>query len=406
MLQTKQTLADFPENRFSCVPRYGDEYCHRLACGRVRQHNSTIVIASLARQNASLLPAFIARVERLGEMFADYRVVIYENDSTDGTDEVLRRWAQRNARITYLHERLARTFHGSVRTNDRTSDMAHYRNQYLRLTQQQFGAFDYLAVIDSDLENGWSYDGVAHSIGCNGWDMIGANGIQYNEPFGTYYDTWATRCLSDGPTLEDITRRPLLRGEPLIKVRSCFGGFGLYRMAAVQNAEYAADDCEHPTLHRQLCSNGYHRMFINPSLIAVHTSWWRGAILPRYQFDLASSAERAIAQILCQRRWHYCRVGYDERLMSFGEHGFVEEGAGDCEFTWNVAISGGVPLLTIGGRTAAVTCNLVLSNHGTWTGRWIAHECMPVELTDVSRDRDESLVASQTGETNIEEACE
>ena len=48
---------------------------------------SRTVICGLARNIATHLPGTMARIERLGSMFADYRVLVYENDSTDATRE-------------------------------------------------------------------------------------------------------------------------------------------------------------------------------------------------------------------------------------------------------------------------------------------------------------------------------
>ncbi len=52
-----------------------------------------VVMAGLARNVAHILGQTIRRVEHLGSQFGDYRVVIYENDSSDATRERLRSWA-------------------------------------------------------------------------------------------------------------------------------------------------------------------------------------------------------------------------------------------------------------------------------------------------------------------------
>lgn len=52
----------------------------------------------------------------------------------------------------------------------------------------------------------------------------------------------------------------LRRGEPLLPVESCFGGLGLYRMAAFLSAEYGGGDCEHVVFHQRLRRSGFDRL--------------------------------------------------------------------------------------------------------------------------------------------------
>ena len=60
------------------------------------------------------------------------------------------------------------------------------------------------------------------------------------------------------------------RGEPLVPVYSCFGGFGVYRMPAFLSAQYAGGDCEHVALHRSMRAAGFDRQFLNPSQLVFY----------------------------------------------------------------------------------------------------------------------------------------
>src|SRR5665213_549960 len=60
----------------------------------MRQHK--VVIAGITRDNANELPTVIKYIERTGQTFQDYRVVLFENDSTDGTKEILKKWGTKN----------------------------------------------------------------------------------------------------------------------------------------------------------------------------------------------------------------------------------------------------------------------------------------------------------------------
>jgi FkbM family methyltransferase len=78
----------------------------------------------------------------------------------------------------------------------------------------------------------------------------------------------------------------------------------------------------------------------------------------------------------------YERVGYDQRLMTFLPHGKIGDGAGGCESRW-VITKGSSPELLIIGEDAYVTARLHGSSTGTWSGRWLIHEKMPVRLSPV-----------------------
>ena len=210
--------------------------------------------------------------------------MVFESDSTDDTLPKLRQWAWENRRVTVVSESLRRPRyegHG----DDRMRVMAYCRNRYLELVQRAYAHFDFLAVIDLDSSGGWSNDGVAHTLSFRHWDMMGANGIQLYQPVG-YYDSYPLResGLDDlaysggrrdaGEVVEyggwTLDRQPrLTRGDALVPVTSCFGGMGMYRMAATAGCRYASDDCEHVTLHRAMHRRGHHRFFVNPSLIFI-----------------------------------------------------------------------------------------------------------------------------------------
>ena len=83
----------FEEDTLSVASAHRATYERRVADGMRRMEQRRVVIAGLARNLAKILPQTIKRIESLGERFADYRVVIYENDSTDRTLEILKSWA-------------------------------------------------------------------------------------------------------------------------------------------------------------------------------------------------------------------------------------------------------------------------------------------------------------------------
>jgi len=290
--------ADFPEERFA--PRRERSAAYRAAVerGRAAMGRSRVAICGLARNVEAYLPLTIARIERLGRMFADYRVFIYENDSTDATPRQLAQWAASNRRVEVVSETRHLPRHPAVRSLERAADMAAYRDRCQCEVGRRWADFDYACVVDTDLPDGWSYDGIAHSFGCGEWDFVGSYGIIYQRQRlipsrALHYDVWAYRPLGSFEPLETREGNLLAwrRGEALVPVNSCFGGLGLYRMPAWLSAQYRGSDCEHVPLHREMRERGYGRLFLNPSQIALYGR-------KRKRFDsLVLSVDRFV------RRW-------------------------------------------------------------------------------------------------------
>jgi hypothetical protein len=225
------------------------------------------------------LPSLAARIERLGGMFGDYRVVIYENDSLDGTLGYLWAWQQENRRIDVLSDIRDSRSWGQVRDLERMAQMAACRNRYLDHALASHADFDYFVVLDTDMPEGFSYDGIAHTCGQDDWDAVGSNGVLFL-PYGSFartpmfFDAWAFRREGEdqAESFDEINRLAFRRGEPLVPVWSCFGGLAIYRMEAIRSgARYGGGDCEHVVLHRQLRERGFGRQFLNPSQFALYT---------------------------------------------------------------------------------------------------------------------------------------
>src|SRR6188472_2405781 len=105
--------------------------CYLTTVRKGRQHmaDSRVVLCGLARNVAEVLPQTRARLERTGQMFGDYRIFLYENDSEDGTARQLADWSAANERMEFVSERCGLPQHRSVRCLDRAADMAEYRNR-------------------------------------------------------------------------------------------------------------------------------------------------------------------------------------------------------------------------------------------------------------------------------------
>ena len=269
--------AEFPEYAFPIAAEHAASYAERVERGRERMRNSRVVIAGLARNVIDILPLTIVRIERLAAMFADCRVVVYENDSTDGTQELLTAWTGAMPQLTVVSEVHGAPVNPRTRCSERADRMADYRNRYHQMINDRFSDFDYVIVADMDLVGGWSDDGIANTFGWDDWDFVGSNGLilqraRWRFNAWLHFDTWAYRrngsfepmCTR---TVNDFSWR---RGEPLEPVYSCFGGLGVYRMPAFLSGRYGGGDCEHVTLHRSMREAGFGRMFLNPSQLVYY----------------------------------------------------------------------------------------------------------------------------------------
>ena len=275
------TAAAFPEDAFPCTQTLTRQYQDRVYRGRIRMRNSSAVICAIGRDVMHCLPATAARIERLAEMFARCQTVIFENDSRDSTLQWLRQWSDVNPEVHVISEQLNAPKYWQETDVKRNTRMAYYRNRCRAEVLSRFGHYDHVIVLDADLEGGWSYDGIAHTFGETDWDFVGSYGIWY-EPKSDgrefrpiHYDAFAFRRLGcEGlEDFDEVNRMRFHRGDPLLRLRSCFGGLGIYRMECFQAAEYEADDCDHVTLHRSLRLLGFDRLFLNPSQIVLYTSF-------------------------------------------------------------------------------------------------------------------------------------
>lgn len=267
----------FPEDAFPPQPELAAAYHQACRRGYAAMGGMRVAITGLARNIGDVLPLTIARIERLASRFANYRVILYENDSTDATKPLLLHWASSNPRVMVTMEDCHDPANPTTRCLARAERMARYRERCQALVLEHCKDFDATIVLDLDVAGGWSEEGVANSFGQRDWDFIGSNGLIYRREglrinALRQYDMWALRLdddLTPIPTAQ-ASRHVYHRGEPLVPVTSCFGGMGIYRMEAFRHGRYGAADCEHAIFHRRLIAGGFSRLFLNPSQILVY----------------------------------------------------------------------------------------------------------------------------------------
>ena len=78
-------------------------------------------------------------------------------------------------------------------------------------------------------------------------------------------------------------------------------------------------------------------------------------------------------------RYHYHRIGHDERPMELLANGLIGEGGNTVEQRWELRNGGNIRSLAILGEYGEI-CRLQLDQDGCWRGGWTQFERMPVEL--------------------------
>jgi hypothetical protein len=267
----------FPEHAFPPVAEREQDYRRCCERGYATMGQTRVAITGLARNLADVLPTTIRRIERLRSLFADSRVVVYENDSTDATKLLLQNWAASDDRVQIMLEDCRDPRNPPKRCTHRAERMARYRQRCQQMVLDTCGHFDATIVIDLDVAGGWSEDGVASSFGYRDWDFIGSNGLIFRREgmrinTTRQYDMWALRFDADFSPIPTAhaARYVYARGEPLVPVTCCFGGLGIYRMEAYRHGRYGTTDTEHAGFHRELIRAGFPRLYLNPSQILVY----------------------------------------------------------------------------------------------------------------------------------------
>lgn len=281
----------FPEEMFSCRTEQEKEYKQLIGIGYKQMKQKRIVICGLARDTALSLDIMMQRLEKTGKLFKDYKVIIFENDSVDGTRKKLKTWQQCNQHVTLLECGVPDCKLGNKPLYEygligggRIQRMAQFRNYYLQVVQNKFSDFDYMMIVDMDLKGPWSNDGIAHTVAQKEWDAVAAFGLHsfpgtagmvltvydalaYVSKEGSYTDPQDFVINYFKMNFYDLLG--IQKGDPMIPVKSAFSGFALYKINSIKGSSYFGNICEHIGLHKQMAQNGHDKLFINPSLLLL-----------------------------------------------------------------------------------------------------------------------------------------
>jgi hypothetical protein len=279
---------DDKNSELSIKNMYSPKIDSEIKNGESIAKSSSIVICGLARNISHVLEKTQKKLEKIGSFFNKYHIVIFENDSTDNTREIIKKWSKENKNVTLIDcvdengnsneckFNLETGYDMGAISLNRSKKMAVYREQYLNYVKKKFKHYDYMLVADLDIEGNMNYDGLFHSLSQNNWGGICING-RGNVPvfFGLLsmmYDTLAyVPKDSDYNNIKYnvfknlfYSNYEILNSEKLIEVTSAFNGYSLYKIPYVINSTYIGDTCcEHINLHINIIKNGG-KIYINP----------------------------------------------------------------------------------------------------------------------------------------------
>jgi hypothetical protein len=229
-------------------------------------------------------------ITQLKKALVDFETVHYLIIESDSQDDSLIQLEQ--LKQQYKHFEYKSLGQLSKDIPLRTARIAHCRNQYLEIIEQdtRYQNADYVLISDLDGMNSLlTKEGLASCWELENWEVCTANQA------GLYYDLWAFRhpllCPNDcwkvyhylvdelGVNALEAKNKAihsqmfvLPSTAPPIEVHSSFGGLGLYKKAALLGKRYVGltntgqEVCEHVALHEQMRQAGA-RLWINPQLI-------------------------------------------------------------------------------------------------------------------------------------------
>lgn len=218
--------------------------------------NEKVIICGVCKNVSSALPNMIKKIEDLGGHFKDYVVLVYENNSTDATKEILCNWASLNSKVKIISEDLTSEQLHDITIAHAKRDgapcrmelIAYARNQILKVAMEdEFNDFGFVIMTDLDFTQGWQVTDVLNSFKLRlNWDCITANCVSSSPQ---YYDRYAYRDeeFPLGPEVlgelfwDEAYSYPIIfkPNEPVKKVYSAFGGIAIYKRLSLVGCQYS-----------------------------------------------------------------------------------------------------------------------------------------------------------------------
>jgi hypothetical protein len=206
--------------------------------------NENILICGIVKNCGNKIGLNLNLSMKTGKIFNDYKIIIYENNSTDNTKEELNKFTGNGfENILIISEDIEIPDKKSSQiwsyTEVTGSDhpcrielISNARNKVLmEINSEKYDKFTYVIWIDMD-SNGWDINGILDSFYKKKlWDVI------YTNNHKNYYDMYAYRSHNFifGPEIigeqfwNTLPNFSINKENNLIPVYSAFGGLGIYK---------------------------------------------------------------------------------------------------------------------------------------------------------------------------------
>lgn len=260
--------------------------------GKQNAKNKKVVFGLLARDIALNFEFMKERVQVLAKHFKEYKILIFENDSIDGSRELFTKWEQEDKNVILMQcctfgacncKLSIETLTKLARASKRIDMLRFFREHLLQRVQKEYSHYDYYIVIDFDLPGAFYLDGFFTSFEKDDWDMLFARGITTIPMFNQYYiyDSFAFIAENqsfdyvDNNKNEFFAMNKILNKIPIggnrIKCRSGFNGIAIYKIQSIVKCSYYSHNvkfkCEHIDLHHDMYKKGFDKIYFNPNMI-------------------------------------------------------------------------------------------------------------------------------------------
>jgi hypothetical protein len=257
----------------------------RIIPYRISIQSSSIIFTGLARNIGLKIKETIENCVVLGTFFKSYKIILFENDSSDDTRKIIQSIAETNPNILLIDcegykdckFNLCNLYEYGIMNKNRIDRMTFFRNVYMTIIQKHFSSYDYMCVVDFDLDGIIPLYGLVHALNCPyDWSCICANG-RSSVPgtfgmFTTMYDAMAFCKTKQDIQESKIGDRGMshlfskylrlvylsnvdssYNESGFIPVLSAFNGLAIYKIKDLHGIFYKEGySCEHISLHEQL----------------------------------------------------------------------------------------------------------------------------------------------------------
>lgn len=207
-----------------------------------------VLICGVGKNVEKAVPNTIRSATELGSHFADYRIIVYENNSSDQTKKLFQDWAKKDPHFIFLSEHLSKKKlkkQLSMGRINRTECIARARNIVLDLVfKKKFDDYKYVVWADLDFLDRWDIESIVDTIlhPEQEWDAVFAYGSY--DLFALRSPEWPIGFELIGPYywshLDVIWKEFVLdKKGPWKKVYSAFGGLGIYKRDAMKGCCYS-----------------------------------------------------------------------------------------------------------------------------------------------------------------------